>query len=1271
MVSAHTAQTMRQHKMISRRFALDKDSFVYTYQAPFKGIFHADHLPATVGMFGALLVFALMSLQFALTPFIQLEQQTIAYQQQTQAYLASIDVEASPQYLASADSYPAVLGAATSSGPSLSFWDAIQASVGDLFSWWPFGKKETTEERQAEVFDVTPDCPDGYCNYNKSKDYVGDNCTGNYVGSVYYCSGKNFQTESACSNEGYSMFGTTRAESWKAITIDSQASCKDAPGSACKNVRYFLNVPSTTDNPEAKIYPNKTYQLVIRRREATNCSGNWDNVNVTLDGVNQGVELCDNAGEACEDYYHTTINSGSIGKHTLQFTINNGSCLCNTMTFETVAETGPATALDAQLSSNIPTQMTAGQTYQVAVTAKNIGSESWTEANKHRLAWSYQDQTDSCSDFSTTSNCAWKIASTWKCDGTQKTGSCDKREFLAAGDTIATNQQKVWNLTFKAPAQPGTYPIKLRMAKEAVAYFGPELVTNVVVSNAATCTIDRPATANAVATGNSIAFSWSAVTGASRYILEVRKKGELANCHLTDGQNQWCCATAPTATPWECHNTSADTSIWTSYDNHEVSGTTKTLNLAVGTYQWEVRAANDMGDTNPATVCYSPFRATLPEVTVATPTCTAGSASNPTACTYTESRQDAINSYCNAQVTAGNISACPAGQSWNASMSCNGGSQGGKCYFAPFGTTCTSPSCSCTCTNPSNTKANGFHVVLLKDNTRIKDEEFSGVTCAGDKITGFKFSNAQYKTASGSLTGNVTSLRVKPDQCYTNGQDPQSLFKITDNTRDLVDWRLGMTIPAGYTCSWQYKQDYRTDVIDLRGNDCSSMVITDVKSQEADGNLYSAVWVKLTSANQYPACATDSLVINNKNWTDPNQNIGGIAKVTSSVGLKSATFSCLGCANASCKKDVSADLKWMDVQTLEMSGEKSMDVYFQSKLPTECWQYHQKYGTTVAVSAIDINNVRSTGTGYNNNCHVQLLNACNRCSKWYDKMRTQWVAADCNIDPNASITVTRTYDSTCVAPAETKKANTCQRCIDAEPGKYGWWDMACPATGNPNYKADALTDCAPATPAISTAAPTSTAYMNQLVKLTVPGATSATTWQLVIEDVAAKTFKTMLCNAYNANKTALSITDAEITAAGCSATDTKIALISKALRGGWQENAYVFGYKDEILRYFNKNSILFPTQQFNFYIARTGSLTQYSSNKAAYSYKGVHEYDQITDQSAITGDGHLNQADLTSYVRNYSKYQKYGDKTKDYTGDNRVNVFDYRVLKLVVEDLNK
>ncbi|PIP53127.1 hypothetical protein COX08_02665, partial [Candidatus Beckwithbacteria bacterium CG23_combo_of_CG06-09_8_20_14_all_34_8] len=105
MVSAHTAQTMRQHKIVSRRFALDKDSFVYTYQPPFKGIFHADHLPATVGMLGALVMFALMSLQFALTPFVALEQQTIAYQQQSQAYLASIDVEPSPQYLASTDSH--------------------------------------------------------------------------------------------------------------------------------------------------------------------------------------------------------------------------------------------------------------------------------------------------------------------------------------------------------------------------------------------------------------------------------------------------------------------------------------------------------------------------------------------------------------------------------------------------------------------------------------------------------------------------------------------------------------------------------------------------------------------------------------------------------------------------------------------------------------------------------------------------------------------------------------------------------------------------------------------------------------------------------------------------------------------------------------------------------------------------------------------------------------------------------------------------------------
>jgi len=190
MVSAHTAHVMRQHKLVSRRFALDKDSFVYTYRPAFKGIFHADHLPGAIGMLGAVFIFALMSLQFALMPFVALEKQTLAYQQQSQAYLASIGVEPSPQYLAKQEvmrdegqvtrdegqvtrdegqvtlaekttnlnnsqptthnPQPAVLGVSTTNIFS-SFIDALKASIGDLFFWWPW--KGTG--KQAEVFEVS------------------------------------------------------------------------------------------------------------------------------------------------------------------------------------------------------------------------------------------------------------------------------------------------------------------------------------------------------------------------------------------------------------------------------------------------------------------------------------------------------------------------------------------------------------------------------------------------------------------------------------------------------------------------------------------------------------------------------------------------------------------------------------------------------------------------------------------------------------------------------------------------------------------------------------------------------------------------------------------------------------------------------------------------------------------------------------------------------------------------------------------------------------
>jgi hypothetical protein len=116
MVSAFTAHTMRQHKLVTRRFASDQDSFVYVYRPLHKGVLHPDHLPATIGLMGAMVVFSLMSLQLALTPFRAMEQQAIAYQEQTDTYLASLDTRSqtqsadSPNFYETKSVYANVLG---------------------------------------------------------------------------------------------------------------------------------------------------------------------------------------------------------------------------------------------------------------------------------------------------------------------------------------------------------------------------------------------------------------------------------------------------------------------------------------------------------------------------------------------------------------------------------------------------------------------------------------------------------------------------------------------------------------------------------------------------------------------------------------------------------------------------------------------------------------------------------------------------------------------------------------------------------------------------------------------------------------------------------------------------------------------------------------------------------------------------------------------------------------------------------------------------------
>lgn len=105
--------------------------------------------------------------------------------------------------------------------------------------------------------------------------------------------------------------------------------CCAPAGAVCAGISYNLD-PST---PPA----NTSVTVTIDRSGAASCSGNWNDVRLLLDGTVQGLTV---AGATT---YRAIINSGNSGVHTLQFTINNGSCLCNNHTFNTLAPTATPT----------------------------------------------------------------------------------------------------------------------------------------------------------------------------------------------------------------------------------------------------------------------------------------------------------------------------------------------------------------------------------------------------------------------------------------------------------------------------------------------------------------------------------------------------------------------------------------------------------------------------------------------------------------------------------------------------------------------------------------------------------------------------------------------------------------------------------------------------------------------------------------------------------------------------------------------------------------
>jgi hypothetical protein len=103
------------------------------------------------------------------------------------------------------------------------------------------------------------------------------------------------------------------------------------------------------------------------------------------------------------------------------------------------------------VSQSVPTSMQAGQQYQVSVTMRNTGSNTWTSASHVLGAQNPHD------------NMIW-----------------GGRIPLAGGDSIGTNQTKTFSRTVTAPSTPGSYNFQWWMLNLGVAWFGDKS-TNVLV----------------------------------------------------------------------------------------------------------------------------------------------------------------------------------------------------------------------------------------------------------------------------------------------------------------------------------------------------------------------------------------------------------------------------------------------------------------------------------------------------------------------------------------------------------------------------------------------------------------------------------------------------------------------------------------------------------------------------------------------------------------------------------------------------------------------
>jgi len=104
------------------------------------------------------------------------------------------------------------------------------------------------------------------------------------------------------------------------------------------------------------------------------------------------------------------------------------------------------------VSNDVPTTMTAGQTYTVRITVQNTGTTTWTAAKNYKLGFVGDNP-----PFG------------------------PGRIYLDPSASVAPGQQYSFTFTITAPNTPGTYTMQYCMLKEGVAWFGQTAATTVTV----------------------------------------------------------------------------------------------------------------------------------------------------------------------------------------------------------------------------------------------------------------------------------------------------------------------------------------------------------------------------------------------------------------------------------------------------------------------------------------------------------------------------------------------------------------------------------------------------------------------------------------------------------------------------------------------------------------------------------------------------------------------------------------------------------------------